>query len=164
MKDNNIEMINISPKKQIEVINVNGKQIKRTRVNNARKEEYINLKVSKNKLKKSIRNLIILLCLMLAAKYGIDFYKDYQVAEQQKQEFINDIVENDPYLDDLEVYVSDSGSEVWEKNNETGLQEPVRNEDVADYINNMDITEEEKDILASYFGVQRELSSTHKKQ
>lgn len=163
MKDNNIEVINLRPKKQIEVINVNGKQIKRTRVNNARKEEYINVKVSKKKLKKAIKNLIILVCLMLAAKYGYNIYTDYQETKQQKQEFINDIVENDPYLDDLEVYTSEADSEIWEKNHETGLQDPVRNEEVADYINNMDITEEEKEILAKHFGVQRELSSGHKR-
>lgn len=163
MKDKNIEMINISPKKQIEVINVNGRQVKRTRVNNARKEEYINVKVSKNKLKKAIRNFIILVCLMLAAKYGYGLYTDYQEAEQQKQEFINDIVENDPYLDSLVVYLNSEGAEVWRKNAETGLQDPVKDAELAEYIQNMNLTEEQAEILASHFGVQESLSSGRKK-
>ena len=122
------------------------------------------VKISKKKLKKASIRLLLVVLLILAAKFGYDIAADYKEAEQQKQEFIKETIENDYYLDDLVVYVNDAGSEIWEKNHETGLQEPVKDKDVADYINDMDLTDEEKEVLASYFGVQRELSSTPKKQ
>ena len=164
MKNNNeIDVINIYSNKKKEVIDISeDKEVKRTRLNKKKKEEYINIKISKTKLKKAIISSVALVSLILVAKYGYNLYTDYQEVEQQKQEFINDTIENDNYLDNLVVYVNDAGFEIRYKNQLTGLQDLVRNKDVADYINDMDLTEEEKEVLAEYFGVQSELSSTHK--
>ena len=148
MDRNNLEYIPIQ----------SGKQVKRTKIEEPVSENYINIKISKNKLREAMVKTVLIISAIAAIKFGAGIYMDYREEEQRKQDVLEHIIESDQFLSNLVVYTSDSGFEIWEKNESIGRQQPVSIEEVEAHITTINLTEEEEEIVRSQFGINENVS------
>ncbi len=120
-------------------------------------ENYFFVKISKNRLK------ILLAALAVAA---ITFSAGKVINKNiEEHAFIESTIENDDYLDSIVIYNNDAdpNPELRISNPEQELQVKVSTEEVAEYISEMDnLTDEQKEHLMNYYGVELPKETSNK--